>query len=328
MVYIVYGDQYPIVDKRVRKMVKQLLNGEEQDEFNYLRINAREVLAQDIAFELSLLPLGGKKILRIDNPYFLTSVREKVSIDKDQDFTKLVEALNEENEGVEVIFVVESKTLNQKSEVYKAIKDNGKIIFEEGLTKENLEQTGLVYFQKKGAKISLEAFRLLLDRTGDNLASFIQEADKLCLYSKDIDIDAVNVMVPVPLEQNAFNIAEALISNNISLAVKIYRDLLVLKEEPVRLLNLLASQFRSYAEVAYLYQIEKNQQDQVASILKMHPYRVKIMCRTLTKISYSQILNIIDKLYELDCSIKGMKVDSVTGFEMFLINFNDYKNGK
>ena len=52
------------------------------------------------------------------------------------------------------------------------------------------------------------------------------------------------------------------------------------------------------------------------------------MCRTLTKISYAQILNIINKLYELDCSIKGMKVDSVTGFEMFLINFNDYKNGK
>jgi DNA polymerase-3 subunit delta len=135
-------------------------------------------------------------------------------------------------------------------------------------------------------------------------------------------------MVPVPLEQNAFNIAESLINNNIALAIKVYRDLLVLKEEPVRLLNLLASQFRSYSQVAYLYQIEKNQQDQVANILKMHPYRVKIMCRTLTKISYAQILNIIDKLYELDCAIKGMKVEPQIGFEMFLINFNEYKNGR
>jgi DNA polymerase-3 subunit delta len=328
MVYIVYGDQYPIVDKRVKKMVKTLLDGESPDEFNYLRINAREVLAQDIAFEISLLPLGGKKVLRIDNPYFLTSVREKVAIDKDQDFTKLVDALNEDNEGVEVIFVVENKTLNQKSEVYKAVKANGKIVFEEGLTRENLEQTGLMYFQKKGATITREAFRLLLERTGDNLSSFIQEADKLCLYGKDLDVDDVNVMVPVPLEQNAFNIAEALISSNIGQAIKIYRDLLVLKEDPVRLMNLLASQFRSYCEVAYLYQVEKYQQDDIATMLKMHPYRVKMMCRTLTKISYKQILNIIDRLYELDCSIKGMKVDAQTGFEMFLINFNEYKNGK
>ena len=327
MIYLVYGDQYPLLSKRVKRMVKSIL-GDEIDEFSYVRINAKETLVQDIIYECSLLPFMGKKVVRIDDPYFLTSVKEKVSIEKDQDydsFKKFILATSEED-IVDVIVVLETSQVNKKSDLYKAIEKNGKIVFEEGLDINALHQSGIQYFQRKGTIITSEALNLLLERVGDNVSLFIQEADKLCLYSKSITEDDVHKMVAVPLEQNAFNICENLINNKLAEALKVYRDLLTLKEEPVRLLNLLASQFRTYCQVAFLYQVEKKGQEEIASILKMHPYRVKMLARSLVKIKYKEIINVLDELFNLDTHIKEMAIEPSTGLELFIINFNDIKN--
>ena len=85
MIYLVYGDQYPLLSKRVKRMVKSIL-GDEIDEFSYVRMSSKEVLVQDIVYECSLLPFLGKKVVRIDEPYYLTSNKERVSIEKDQDY--------------------------------------------------------------------------------------------------------------------------------------------------------------------------------------------------------------------------------------------------
>ncbi len=324
MIYLVYGEQFPLVSKRVKKIINSILV-DGIDEFNYVRFNAKEMTVQNLVYECSLLPFGDHKVVRVDNPYFLGSIKEKISIEKDQNYSVLENYINQPNEYVDVIFVLESKTVNKKNDIYKLIEKKGKIFFEEGLSLDTLNQTAKIYFQKKGVDISDEAINLLLERTGDNVSLFIQEADKLSLYGKEISVDDVHIMVPVPLEQNAFNICEFLIANQINKAIKVYRDLLVLKEEPVRLIALLASQFRLYTQISYLYTIEKNNQDDVASQLKIHPYRVKLMCRSLVKISYFQLLLVMEKLYQLDYKIKSMEVDPVIGLELFLVNFNSVR---
>ena len=327
MIYLVYGEQFPLVSKRVKKMITSILP-DGIDEFNYVRFNAKEVSVQDIAYECSLIPFGDRKVVRVDNPYFLGSIKERVSIEKDQEYKELVKYIENPNEMVDVIFVLESKTLNKKNEIYKLIEKHGKVIFEEGLSIDTLSQTGRIYFQRKGVEISEEALKLLLERTGDNVSLFIQEADKLSLYKKTIGVDEVHEMVPIPLEQNAFIICDSLITNQINKAIKTYRDLLILKEEPVRLVALLATQFRLYAQISYLYSIEKNNQDDIATLLKIHPYRVKLMCRNLVRISYFQLLSVIENLYQLDSKIKSMEIDPIIGLELFLVNFNNVREKK
>ena len=327
MIYLVYGDQFPLVSKRVKRLVNSILV-DGIDDFNYVRFNARETSIQDIAYECSLIPFGDHKVIRVDNPYFLGSIKEKIALEKDQKYAEFVSYMDHPNEFVDVIFVYESKSVNKKNEIYKLIEKKGKIYFEEGLSLDTLNQTGKIYFQKKGVNISDEALALLLERTGDDLSKFIQEADKLALYGKEIDVDDVFMMVSVPLEQNALTICDSLITNQINKAIKTYRDLITLKEEPVRLLALLASQFRLYTQISYLYTIEKNNQEDIASQLKIHPYRVKLMCRNLVRISYFQLMGIMEKLYQLDYKIKSMEVEPVIGLELFMINFNSVREKK
>ena len=327
MIYLVYGEQFPLVSKRVKKLISSILV-DGADEFNFVRFNAKEVSVQDIAYECSLLPFGDRKVVRVDNPYFLGSTRERVSLEKDQNYDELIKYIDNPNDMVDVIFVLENKSVNKKNEIYKLIEKKGKVIFEEGLSLDTLSQTGKIYFQRKGVDISDEALNLLLERTGDNVSMFIQEADKLSLYGKKIDVDDVHKMVPIPLDQNAFVICDALINNQINKAIKTFRDLLILKEEPVRLVALLASQFRLYCQISYLYTIEKNNQEDIATLLKIHPYRVKLMCRNLVRISYFQLLQVMENLYQLDARIKSMEVDPIIGFELFLISFNNVREKK
>ena len=327
MIYLVYGEQFPLVSKRVKKLITSILP-DGIDEFNYVRFNAKEVTVQEIAYECSLLPFGDRKVIRVDNPYFLGSIKERISIEKDQEYKELVKYIENPNDMVDIIFVLESKSVNKKNEIYKLIEKHGKVLFEEGLSLDTLSQTGRIYFQRKGVDISEEALKLLLERTGDNVSQFIQEADKLVLYKKTIGVDEVHEMVPIPLEQNAFIICDSLITNQINKAIKTYRDLLILKEEPVRLVALLATQFRLYAQISYLYSIEKNNQEDIATLLKIHPYRVKLMCRNLVRISYFQLLNVIENLYQLDSKIKSMEIDPIIGLELFLVNFNNVREKK
>ncbi len=330
MVYLIYGEQYPIILKRTKKIVKSILN-DEIDDFSYVKLNAKEVLSQDIVKECSLLPFGGNKVVQIDNPYFLSNEREKVSIDKEQDYSSLVNYIlnDQEDNIVTLIFVLERASVNKRSEVYKAIEKKGKIIFEEKLDASNLRLTGKKFFEKKGATITDAALDMLISRVGDDLSLFINETDKLSLYTKNVTEKDVSLLVPLPLEDNAFTIVDSLLNNKISVALKTYRDLISLKEDPTRLMYLFYSQFKTYSTISYLYKVEKKSNNEIANILKpMHPYRIQLICRNLNAISYKEIQNIIDYLYCLDIKIKAMEVEPVTGVELFMINFKQIKEGK
>lgn len=121
MIYLVYGEQFPLVKKRVRKLIRTLLPDGE-DEFNSVRLNAKEVTVQDIVYECSLLPFGARKVVRVDNPYFLGSVKERIPIEKDQDYDVLLGYIANSNAVVDLIFVLESKTVNKKARFTKRSK--------------------------------------------------------------------------------------------------------------------------------------------------------------------------------------------------------------
>ncbi len=330
MVYLIYGEQYPIILKRTKKLVKSILN-DEIDDFSYVKLNAKETLAQDILKECNLLPFGGNKVVQIDNPYFLSNERDKASIDKEQEFDGLVDYIlnDKEDNVVTLIFVLEKATVNKRNEIYKAIEKNGKIIFEEKLDASNLRLTGKKFFEKKGATITDGALDMLISRVGDDLSLFINETDKLSLYTKNVTEKDVSLLVPVPLEDNAFTIVDSLLNDKISIALKTYRDLISLKEDPTRLLYLFYSQFKTYDTISYLYKEERKSPDEIANILKpMNPYRIKIICRNLYSISYKQIQNVINYLYNLDIKFKAMEIEPITGVELFMINFKQIKEGK
>ena len=328
MIYFIYGHQLPVIKKTLKNLIKTCLNGIEQDDFNVQKLSARLVPIQEIVFDAMSLPLGSdKKVLVVTEPYFLSNEKEKVSFDKEQDFDSLIKYLHNPSTATDLIFFLETREINTKNEVYKVLKEKAKIMPQDVLTEEMLKNMGMGIFVRKGATITQDALDELVVRCGDDVSKFTSEATKLSLYKNEINVDDVRLMVSARLEDNAFNMCEALIQGKISKALKIYYDLRINKEEPVRLISLLASQFRFLTQVSYL--LSKNMTfDAIASELKCHPFRVKKSSQSLVMISQKALRNILDELYKEDFAIKSGEKDPYLTFELFLINFNNIKNVK
>lgn len=325
MIYFIYGPQYPVIKKTLKTLVNKCLEGIEVDEFNYQKFSSRLVLVQDIVFASMSLPLtSSRKVVVVSEPYYLSNEKEKVSLEKDQDYDSLIAYLNNPSEYTDLIFFLESKSVNTKSKVYEAIKKNGKIMPQEILTEKMLKSMGMAIFQKKGKMISVDALEELVNRCGDDVAKFTNESNKLCLYKDNINIDDVKVMVSSKLEVNSFNIVESLLVNNISKGLRIYSDLRINKQEPITLISIVNSQFRFMLEVKFL--LSKNYSSkQICDELNAHPYKVEKTIKSSSFIRYEELLSIVDYLYNLDYQIKAGEKDPYFVFELFLINFNQIK---
>ena len=127
--------------------------------------------------------------------------------------------------------------------------------------------------------------------------------------------------VPRSLEENIFELTNALVKQEIGQALQIYRDLRVRNEEPVTMIQLFSRHFRLMQMAMYLTQ-QGSDYIAIGKQLKIHEYRVKLMLQQKRVYTLKRLEKIQKSLFELDANIKQSKGDRFVAFELFLLNFN------
>ena len=314
MNYILYGELYPMIRKHLNKILKERLV--DVDDFNVTKIDLEESSLDEVAYEASSLPLGyEKKAVVVDNCNFLTKDVEKADEDK------VLEILKESADDIDLIFILRSEKIDNKGKIFNYIKEHGQVFEFLNISKEEWPLYIRKFFKNKNVEITQEAINELSNRVDGDLTRFINEAEKLCLYKNSITLADVTLMVAKPLEDDAFQMSNALFRGENGVAISIYRDLKLLGQKFVdALIPMLASQFRFISEVCFLDSRGLDKED-IASELGVSPVRVKIALKNSKNISRRQIANALDKLYNLDLQIKSGQIDRSYGLELFLINF-------
>ena len=314
MNYILYGELYPMIRKHLNKIWKERLG--EIDDFNVTKIDFEESSLDEIEYESSSLPLGyEKKAVVVDNAHFLTKDVEQ------KDESKVLEILKKSQDDIDLIFIHRDSNVDKKGKIFNYIKENGQILEFLNIEKDEWPIYIKKYFKNKNVEITSEAINELANRVDGDLTRFINEAEKLCLYKNSITLTDVALMVSKPLEDDAFQMSNALFRGDNGVAISIYRDLKLLGQKFVdALIPMLASQFRFISEVCFL-DSKGLEKEEIASELSVSPVRVKIALKNSKNISRKQIANVLDKLYNLDLQIKSGQIDRSYGLELFLINF-------
>ena len=147
------------------------------------------------------------------------------------------------------------------------------------------------------------------------------EIKKLALYSNKITMNDLDLLVAKPLEDKIFNLCTLIVTNKTKEAINLYRDLLVINEEPVAIIALIATQIRLFVDVFTLSEAGLSQAD-ISKELNIHPYRIKLALDNRRYIKLKNLKQEIDNLYKLDYDIKSGKIDRFFGLEMFILNFN------
>jgi DNA polymerase-3 subunit delta len=318
MIYIVSGDQKPLISKKVDELIKKHLN--DINDFTLIKYDLESTPLVSIVDDAITYPFGyDHKVIVLNNPYFLTG--DKVTLDFEQSFTEMEEYFDSQSEFTTLIFVVNSSKLDKKSSFNKLLISKGEVIALKEIGK--YEWQGIVEKRVKenDATITQDATEELLKRVNNDLLRLEQEIDKLATCTKKITLPHVVALVAPEMEDNIFLLLDNMMNGDMAKTMKIYDDFRTQNIEPTQLLSIMASQMRFIYQVAINYE-NKLSQDEIASKLNVHPYRVKLAINRINSGNNSEyLLNVLDQFSKLDIDIKTGQVDRFQAFELFLLKF-------
>ena len=172
--------------------------------------------------------------------------------------------------------------------------------------------------KKRKCLIEDDAMELLLSRVEHQLIKAMNEVEKLTLYTSHIKIEDVKMLVSKPIEENAFELVSAIMKKKQTLAIQIYKDLMIKNEEPVKLIVMIANQMRLLYQVKVLDRKGYNDQE-IAKILAINPYRIKYLRQDARYFELDDLLAKLNDLACLDKNIKQGLVEKRLGLELFLM---------
>ncbi len=310
MVYLLYGT----VDYLINKTIDKIINDNKIDEFNVNKYDLTNSLLTDIINDASSMSLfSDKKIIIVNNAYIFTGTNKKYT---EQNTEELENYLNNINDNTILIFTTSNEKLDERKKITKLVKKNG-------IVKDfnSIDNISLVKNLFEDYSISNDNVKYLISRVGEDSSLLASEIEKIKIYKNDdktITHDDITNLTTKSLEVNNFKLIDAIINKNKAEAFNLYQDRIKLNEEPIAIIISLANQIRIMYQVKQLY-LEGYTENNIASILKIHPYRVKLASQNARKYDSDILLNYLKQLADLDINIKTGKVDKTLGLELFII---------
>ncbi|MCL6458345.1 MAG: DNA polymerase III subunit delta, partial [Gorillibacterium sp.] len=175
--------------------------------------------------------------------------------------------------------------------------------------------------RKLGFSFERGAVEQFILYTGGQLQAMVSELAKLLLYAgseKTVNMDMVESLVVRGTEQNVFILMEDIVHKRMERAFDILHDLLKQKEEPIKLIMLMARQFRLILQVKDLVAQGYSQQ-QIATQIASHPYPVKLAAEQGRKYDINRLKTILTDIADLDYQMKSGQVEKVFGLEMLFL---------
>lgn len=318
---VVLGTEEYLMEMIRKAFVQGVLNGEE-DEFNFGRFDMETTSLGSALEEAESFPFfGDQRLIFIDHPYFFTG--EKVKNGPEHDVGWLEEYLTHPSDFSVVVFFAPYEKLDRRKKISKLLKKNAHIISVQPMKEKETKQYIKDYLSTEQFAIQPQAFEKLFQLTDGKLTRIMNELDKLMVYrneSRTIQAQDVKDLVPKSLDQNIFELNDKVLKRDAEGALELYSDLLLQKEEPIKIIALMISQFRLLLQVKILRK-KGYQQAEIASVLKVHPYRVKLAARQERQFDQETLSRAHRGLIEADYQMKTGKVDQILQFELFILKF-------
>lgn len=317
-VYVLHGTEDYLM-QRMKQAIKAIVP-EEDHELNISQYSAVDTSLVDIISDAMSLPfLSETKIIFVENCYFLTGEKVKTTIEQPQEV--LLEYVEQPNPSTILVLLAPYTALDKRKKIVKTLQEKATTISVMPMSPEETAQ----YMQQEvgsvGYRVDRDVMTFFLERVNFQLSLAMKEWQKLALATlttKVITKQIVETLVPKSLESNVFSLGEFVLSQQTQKAIQTYRELVLQKEEPIKLLALLISQYRLLLQIKVL-QEKGYQHIDIVKLLKQHPYRVQVGMAQANRFSLSQIATVFRQLIQTDYQLKTSAMDKQFIVEMALM---------
>lgn len=323
-VYVVLGTETYLQDQ-FKDFLVNLIPAEEQ-EFNVGRYDMESVnLSVAIDDARSIPFFGDYRLVLLERPYFLTGAHQKNALDHDLD--GLLQYLKNPESATIFVILAPYPKLDERKKLTKQLRKTAEFIDCKPLTERDVRAALSAKLTGQGWKIEPAALELLLERTGAELSAIMGELPKLILATQDTKLigkKEVNTLVARSFEQNIFDLVDLVLERKVSAALTMYRELLLQKEEPLKINAILEGQFRLMLQVMILREHGFDQGSMTKQI-KAHPYRIKLALRKNRRFKRIDLQNAYLGLVHVEEKMKSSAVDPELLFQLFLLNFSQHR---
>lgn len=313
MIYVLYGLEDFLIEKEINKILKDA----HIEEINVSHYDMETDDLKDVIEDASMTSLFAlNKGIICENAFFLTGSTKKGT--KEQDTTLLENYAQNINPDTLLIFTVQSEKLDERKKITKTLK-NKAILKSYNKNENNLKEVIKPYLEDY--QMSSSDLDFLIARVGKDLYLLEKEIEKLKLYaydSKKITKEDILALTSKNIDLDIFGLIEHIVTKNKERAMETYHEMLKRNEEPIKIIVMLANQFRLIYQAKSLYQ-KGYTENNIASALEVHPYRIKLALQKGRNFKDELLLSYLNQLADLDANIKLGNIEKELGLELFIL---------
>ena len=309
-IYLLYGEEAYLKKQYKDKLTKAILP--DGDTVNYAYYEGKGINPAELIDLAETMPFfAERRLIVIENSGFFKSATPELA-----DYMK--------NMPDTVCFLFVENEVDKRGKMYKAAKDKGRIV-EMG----RQDEKTLLYWiagnvKREGRQIKESTARYLVSKTGTDMENLEKEMEKLFSYTlgrNEITVQDIDDICTTQITNKIFEMVEAVAVKQQKKALNYYYDLLALKEPPMRILYLLARQFKLLLEVKDLCG-KGYEKSQIAKTVGLHPFvagKYIQQCRTFSR---EELRSIMEEAVNTEERVKTGRLNDVMSVELFIVKYS------
>lgn len=308
--YLLFGEEAYLKHQYKEKLLNAL--NPDGDTMNFSRYEGKGVDVKQLIDLCETMPFfAERRIILLEDTGFFKNKCEELA-----DYMKSLPDY--------LVLVFSESEVDKRSRMYKAVKSGGRVTEFARQDEKTLMRWAAGILGKEGRKITQRDMELFLTKTGTDMGNIRMELEKLITYTEGQDIVSAEDIEAVCVTQTTnkiFDMVRAVTEKNQKRALELYYDLLTLKEPPMRILFLLAKQFRQLLLTKKMSG-EGASQNEIATRLGVPSFVVRNISACARSYTVEELEYAVEDFVDAEEAVKTGRLGDVLSVELLIVKYS------
>ncbi len=306
-VYLLYGEEAYLKNQYRDRLKKALVS--DGDTMNFASYKGKEAVPGQIIDLAETMPFFAQ--------------RRVILIEESGWFKKGGEQMADYVKGMAdscCILFVESE-VDKRSRLYKAVKDAGCAVEFAAQDETTLKRWILGRMKKENKMITPAGLDFFLQKTGSDMENINNELEKLFCYTLHRDMitpEAIEAVCTSQMSGRIFDMVEAIALGRQREALRLYYDLLALKEPPMRILFLIGRQFNLLLQVKELA-VKRLDNRRISEKTGLHSFVAGKYVSQAARFRMQELREALEACVAMDEDVKSGRIGDTLAVELLII---------
>lgn len=305
-VYLLYGEEDYLKIRYRQRLLDAIVPKSDDMNRNTFTGNKNDI--RDIIASGETLPFFAERrlIFLKDSGYFKSGGGE---------MAKYVQSIPEH-----LYLVFEESEVDKRNALYKSVSKVGRAVEFKTQSSEALANFVLKRLANAGKKIRKTDMEYFLSRVGSDMSNAANEADKLISFlgnRDEVTREDIDAITTAQVENKIFVMVRNVTQKNAQEVMRLYSDLITLKEPPLKILALLSREYEKMIRIRDLHDSRRNARE-IAGEVGMPEFAVKNSIRVANQSSMEELVSSFSKCVDTEEKIKTGFIEDGIGVEILL----------